>query len=84
MIFKSLKPKKKLIVDQEGKLHYPHSFEVGQMVNFKPGYSNLDGFVGLGVITETSLEDIVVYWQNNGHYKKYTVAAAILTFESIE
>lgn len=83
-MFNLFKNKKKLITGEDGKLYYPHSFKVGQMVNFKVGYSNLDGFVGLGIITEATLEDIVVYWQNSGNYKKYTVAAATLTFETIE
>lgn len=82
-IFPILRKKKKLIIGKDGSLHYPHSFDNGQMIKFKQGYNKLDGFVGLGIITDVTLDEITVFWQQASEYKKYTIASAVLTFEVV-
>jgi hypothetical protein len=54
------------------------------MVKFKRGYDKLDSFTGFGVITDISLDNVTIYWQQASTYKNYSVASAVLSFEIIE
>ena len=74
----------KLITAKDGSIHYPHSFSVGMMLILKiEAFPTLHKIQGYGIISETSLHSIVVFWQNTGEYKSYTIASAVLNFDKV-
>lgn len=76
--------KKKLITNPDGTLSYPHSFKVGDLVEFLPGSPYVKAYGnGIGIITWLENDKLKIFWQSNQKYMDYTVASAVLTLKIV-
>ncbi len=73
--------RKKLKMDENGILVYPHKFAVGQMITWSKSWKQLKKEIGLGIVTEITGNSMTIFWQHTGKYMKYNPGTANLMFE---
>ena len=79
-----IEKKKKLVMNKDGSLSYPHTFEVGMLieVNLKWRRQHLD--INYGIVTEIRQDQVIIYWQTTMKFETYSIANAVFKFVPVK